>query len=112
MPRATIPVNTTNHEGCRRLWLTKTFSLPVCPVSESADDNLRTEIDTLLTCAALENFVATRLADGARQHEASGARGSAEQVRYQARQHRIKALLARGQAAALAGHELPEDDEA
>ena len=87
----------------------ETLSLAVWPVSESADDNPRTEIDSLLTCAALENFVATRLADGARQYEASGARGSAEQARYQARKHRIKALLARGQAAALAGYELRDD---
>jgi hypothetical protein len=74
----------------------------------NADGERKAEIQSLIEHAAMEEFLANRLAEAASDVTVAGSRIRAESLWSMCRQHRIKALLARGRVAALVGYELPE----
>jgi hypothetical protein len=68
------------------------------------------EILSLLAEAAVLEEFADAFARAGVTTAGEGKPGSARNLKRVAREHRIKAMLARGRAAGLLGHELPEPD--
>ncbi|VUD70212.1 hypothetical protein [Methylobacterium symbioticum] len=68
---------------------------------------MQERIAPLVREAATLEYIADALAQAAGVHAGVGDRGGARTLRRMSREHRVKAMLRRGLAAAILGRELP-----